>query len=185
MCACRGPGAACRSGCVRLGGCGGGRGAGKGAGGAREAAGRRAGLGRAARGSGKRRATPCVPLPPWSTCPRTARARQRRAGSPAGAPPRPAGWWCRCGRRRGRCAPPSPTCLSPWPCSASSSTPSCRGWVSSRLWAGGRARARCPGRRLRYFLAETSSRAGALEGARTDRAAGAGDGAACLFPEVA
>lgn len=65
---------------------------------------------------------------PWSPRPKTARARRPR--SPAGAARLlPAGWWCRSGRRRAPCAPPSPTCHSPWPSSASSSTPSCRGWV--------------------------------------------------------
>ncbi|EAW69788.1 hCG1984523 [Homo sapiens] len=34
-------------------------------------------------------------------------------------------------RRRAPCAPPSPTCPSPWPSSASSSTLSCRDWLGT------------------------------------------------------
>lgn len=87
------------------------------------------------------------PRRPWSPSPKTARARRPR--SPAGALPPPAGWWCRSGRRRAPCVPPSPTCRSPWLSSASSSTPSCRGWVRSSTspGRGGRAAAAVqPGR---------------------------------------
>ena len=68
---------------------------------------------------------------PWSLRTRTPRRRRRRRLwlRRSGGRPRPAGWWCKSARRRALCAPPSPTCPSRWPSSASSSTLSCRDWV--------------------------------------------------------
>lgn len=72
--------------------------------------------------------------PPWSLRTKTPRRRQRRRRwlrwrRRTGGRPRPAVWWCRSARRRAPCAPPSPTCPSPWPSSVSSSTLSCLDWV--------------------------------------------------------
>lgn len=74
---------------------------------------------------------------PWSLRTKTPRRQQRRRRwqrQTPGGRPRPAGWWFRSARRRAPCAPPSPTCPSPWPSSASSSTLSCQDWV--RLGSG-------------------------------------------------
>lgn len=125
----------------------------------------RAGPGGSALGGSREpaRAPPAL-LRPWIPCPKTARVR--RAGSPAGALPPPAGWWCRSGRRRAPCAQPSPTCRSPWLSSASSSTPSCQGWVRSSAAEGGSEPLRKVSRRERRFAHRptAASRPGAEEG---------------------
>lgn len=80
----------------------------------------------ARRGAALGAGAPAPQRPPWSLRTKTPRRRRRRRTP---GRPRPAGWWCRSARRRARCARPSPTCPSRWPSSASSSTPSCPGWV--------------------------------------------------------
>lgn len=67
---------------------------------------------------------------PWSLRTRTPRRRRRRRlWRRRARRPRPSGVVVQVREKKGPCAPPSPTCPSRWPSSASSSTLSCRDWV--------------------------------------------------------